>query len=148
MRAAKIEVPSQWIRRLMHREEIQQAPFLYHSGRASMRKWLQDGWRDLGCTALLAQNDEAAIGAIEELQEAGFDVPGDVSVVGFDGTEAAEYFRPRLTTIKVPLEEIGAAAAEYLLRQIREGDETEEHTGVTLPAQLKIGDSTAPPRSN
>ena len=112
-------------------------------GLKSVRKWITGDWKRLGYTALLAQNDNAAVGAIEAFQEAGLRVPEDVSVVGFDGNEAYEYFSPRLTTVEVPLLEIGTAAVRMLLERVnggRPGVETK-----ILPTCLKEGQSTAPP---
>ena len=122
-------------------------------GRSAMGQWLAADWRALGCTALLAHNDETAVGVIEVLQDAGVQVPGEVSVVGFDGLDIADYFRPRLTTIEVPLEEIGAQGARLLLRHIREGAATspaldQDGAGqLELACRLKIGDSSGSPRS-
>ena len=112
-------------------------------GHRAMQEWLQQDWDETGCTALLAQNDEAAIGVIRALKEAGIAVPVQVSVVGFDGTEVGEYVTPRLTTIEVPLMQIGALGVETLLRQIQTG---RRDVSVTLlPTRLKVRESTAPP---
>ena len=89
-------------------------------GRQKMDLWLKDDWEELGCTAILAQNDETAIGIIEALTDAGIRVPEQVSVVGFDGIEAGNCIRPRLTTVSVPLEEIGAAAVATIIEQLRQ----------------------------
>jgi GntR family transcriptional regulator of arabinose operon len=110
--------------------------------RQEMQLWLQEDWHELGCTALLAQNDEAAIGAIEVLQEAGLDVPGDISVIGFDGTEITSYFRPQLTTVEIPLLEIGKNAALMMVQHL---------TGqravsiLNLSTQVRVRASTAAP---
>jgi DNA-binding LacI/PurR family transcriptional regulator len=116
-----------------------------------MQQWLADNWRSLGCTALLAQNDQVAVGAITAFQEAGLQVPEDVSVVGFDGTELARLQRPQLTTVKVPLEEIGAQGCELLLRRISqpfvESADQVATLHTMLPTQLEIGGTTAPPPS-
>ena len=50
-------------------------------------------------TAIFAANDPFALGVIKALDEAGRDVPGDVSVVGFDDVKEAPFFRPALTTV-------------------------------------------------
>ncbi len=113
------------------------------SAEQTMRNWLEEGWRDLGCTAILAHNDEAAIGIIKVLHEQGVQVPGDVSVVGFDGTELSELSTPSLTTIKVPLQEMGAMAVQVLVAQIQNGISPEPQR-VILPVQLKFGESTNP----
>lgn len=113
-------------------------------GRYIMEQWLQQGWDETGCTALVAQNDEAAIGAIEALRHANQNVPDDVSVIGFDGTELSDYCSPRLTTVQVPFEAIGAAATELLLNLINSG--TTEPETIILPTTLRLGGSTAAPR--
>jgi DNA-binding LacI/PurR family transcriptional regulator len=89
-------------------------------GRNQMQEWLADDWDELGCTALLAQNDDAAIGVIQALTEAGRKVPDDLSVVGFDDTRVAQLFSPSLTTIRVPLREIGAKATSILIEQMND----------------------------
>ena len=121
-----------------------QRPFSYReSGEMAMQSWLQEGWHELDCTAIMAHNDEAAIGVIKALASANLRVPEDVSVVGFDGTELSELSTPSLTTIKVPLREIGAAAVQILTQQMEQGV-VPELEKTLLPVQLKIGASTAP----
>ena len=148
--AAGITAPETWVRNLRDYQEPMVG--FEELGRQGMRKWLREDWDDLGCTAVLAQNDETAIGMIEALQEAGIRVPEDVSVAGFDGLEMADYFRPRLTTMRVPLEEIGATATRLLLDHLKlplEGvvaSPLPETSVIELSASLKIGQSTAPPR--
>jgi LacI family transcriptional regulator len=72
-------------------------------------------------TAVFAGNDLMALGAIRALQEAGKDVPEDVSVVGYDDISLAALVRPALTTIRQPVYDIGRAAAEQLLIRLRRG---------------------------
>lgn len=110
-------------------------------GELVMKKWLAEDWQELGCTALFAQNDVIAIGVISALQSAGLRVPQDVSVVGFDGTKISAFCSPRLTTVKVPLREIGARAVKVLFEQIHGG--VKEPEKIVLPVQLKLGESTA-----
>ena len=94
-------------------------------------------------TAIVAFNDQAAIGAIRALREQGLCVPEDVSVVGFDDFEYAAYHSPSLTTIRQPLHKMGNMAARLLLGRIRgqEGFEQE----VAIVPELVIRESTAPP---
>lgn len=66
-------------------------------------------------TAILAGNDLSAIGVIKGLKELNYQVPDDFSVVGFDGIDLLEYFEPRLTTIKNPIEEQGKLAVRHLV---------------------------------
>ena len=69
-------------------------------------------------TAVLCFNDVAAIGTVRGLHDAGLRVPADVSVMGFDDIPAAEFYTPRLTTIRQPLQQMGNVAATLLLKKI------------------------------
>ena len=117
-----------------------------HAGRVAMSRWLEDGWRESGCTALFAQNDDTAWGAIEALRAAGFRVPDDVSVIGFDGTQSAMFCNPKLTTVEVPLQQMGREAVRLLLRRLacgRHSVETRFVETLVFPTQLKVRASTA-----
>jgi LacI family transcriptional regulator, galactose operon repressor len=69
-------------------------------------------------TALFAYNDISAIGAIRAFQEAGFRVPQDISVVGFDDIPAAAFHYPSLTTVRQPLHRMGELGVEILIARI------------------------------
>ncbi len=70
-------------------------------------------------TAIFAQNDQMAVGAIRVLRESGFCVPDDVSVIGFDDIPLASYFDPPLTTLRQPMQESGRQAARLLVDTIQ-----------------------------
>ena len=108
--------------------------------REEMQRWIREDWAALGCTALLCHNDETALGAMQCLQRHGFAVPDDVSVVGFDDTEICELTSPKLSSVKVPLREIGAAATRLLLDQIE--TDTVQHGHNTLPTQFNGRESS------
>ncbi|WP_433132970.1 LacI family DNA-binding transcriptional regulator [Micromonospora sp. CA-240977] len=93
-------------------------------------------------TAVLAFNDQMAIGLIRGLGKRGVDIPGDVSIVGFDNIVAADLVTPGLTTVAAPLYAEGSAATRHLLTMI-EG--APGHTGrpMVLPVRLVVRDSTA-----
>lgn len=110
------------------------------SGHDSMAQWLRDGWLGLGCTALLTHNDETAIGAIKALHEAGLKVPGDVSVAGIDGMSIGAYLTPSLTTIELPLRDVGRLAMEKVLSQIADGKISDDRT--VLPVRLRVNQSS------
>jgi LacI family transcriptional regulator len=74
-------------------------------------------------TALFAYNDISAIGAIQAFQEAGLQVPNDVSVIGFDDVPLAVIFKPELTTICQPLHRMGRIAAKTIIEQIEKAAE-------------------------
>lgn len=88
-------------------------------------------------TAVFCASDEIAIGLISALAEAGIDVPGDMSVVGFDDIELARHYRPPLTTIRQNRPELGRRAARRLLGQLdgRRTGEAVETVGVSLVAR-------------
>ena len=69
-------------------------------------------------TAVFCASDMVAIGLISGLKREGISVPNDISVVGFDDIEIAEYCDPPLTTIKQNRNGLGRAAAEQLLAQL------------------------------
>ena len=95
-----------------------------------------------GFTALFAFNDISAIGAISALREAGFRVPEDVSVIGFDDIPAAAFHNPALTTIKQPLHEMGKLAAEHLLKRIAGGPDAPFLEEVMIEPELIVRQST------
>lgn len=113
-------------------------------GQNSMAHWLETGWKETGCTALVAHNDEIAIGAMKAFSSAGVKVGRDVSVIGFDGTEIGEYCHPRLSSIQVPLEEMGERGFETLLRRLHSPGKEDER--VVLPVGVQSRESSAPPR--
>lgn len=69
-------------------------------------------------TAVLAVNDEAAIGAMKAIHEAGLSVPGDISVAGFDDIAWSAHAVPPLTTVRIPREEMGRLAARAVLDEL------------------------------
>ncbi|WEX74350.1 LacI family transcriptional regulator [Sinorhizobium numidicum] len=97
-------------------------------------------------TALFVANDEMAYGAVHELRRMGREVPGEVSVVGFDDLYLSKAFYPPLTTVRQPRAEIGRTAMGLLLR-ILSGGGVDGGEPIVLPTVLNIRGSTAPPRS-
>lgn len=95
-------------------------------------------------TAIVAANDLTAFGAMDAVRDAGLRIPDDVSIVGFDDIAAASSVRPRLTTVRQPLGEMGRLATEMLLARITDPDRAAER--VELPTELVVRDSTAAPR--
>ena len=69
-------------------------------------------------TAIFAANDSMAIGALSALREAGVRVPDDIAVAGFDDIPLARYMDPPLSSVRVPICELGARAIELLLNGI------------------------------
>lgn len=93
-------------------------------------------------TALFAFNDISAIGAIGALRDAKLDVPGDVSVVGFDDIQSAAFQNPRLTTIRQPLRKMGMIAAETLLRRIARPEDDSYPREIVVAPELIVRESS------
>jgi DNA-binding LacI/PurR family transcriptional regulator len=92
-------------------------------------------------TAIVAYDDIVAIGVIRGLHSHGISVPDDVSVVGFDDIEWAEYIEPPLTTVRQPKSDMGRLAMEIVLRHRgRQAD----HAIHRLAGELIVRSSTAP----
>ncbi|MEV7661546.1 LacI family DNA-binding transcriptional regulator [Paenarthrobacter sp. NPDC089316] len=69
-------------------------------------------------TAVFVANDQMAVGVLRAVQEAGCQVPADISIVGYDDQPEAEFFMPPLTTIKQDFEELGRKCMEEVLHQL------------------------------
>ncbi|MEM1013935.1 MAG: LacI family DNA-binding transcriptional regulator, partial [Planctomycetota bacterium] len=91
-------------------------------------------------TAILAMSDKMAIGAMSYLQRQDLKVPGDVSVVGFDDLPHAAFVQPALTTIHLPLYDVGRRACIRLIERV-EGKR--DHVRESLDTHLVIRDSTS-----
>ncbi|WP_108396579.1 LacI family DNA-binding transcriptional regulator [Devosia submarina] len=91
-------------------------------------------------TGILAMSDMVAMFAIDWLIQNGWSVPGDVSVIGFDGVPEAALSTPKLTTIEQPMKEIARLAVEAAL------DGTQVTGRRVLEPRLVIRESTASPR--
>ena len=84
--------------------------------------------------AVFATSDSTAIGVISGLAQAGIRAPEDISVMGFDDNQIAEYYLPPLTTISQPQFDIGHKAFELLLDKINDQSSAERH--ILLPHKL------------
>jgi LacI family transcriptional regulator len=93
-------------------------------------------------TAIFAANDDMAAGVIRVADRLGIDIPGQLSVAGFDDIALARQVYPALTTIRQPLATMAERAAQALIRKARE-DFSSKGTEV-VPATLKIRESTGP----
>lgn len=94
-------------------------------------------------TAIVAANDEIAIGVIESARAAGLHVPGDLSVTGYDGIPQASWTTPRLTTVRQPLVDMGRMATRMIV-ETAQGNPPESRN-IQLVSQLVVHESTAPP---
>jgi DNA-binding LacI/PurR family transcriptional regulator len=94
-------------------------------------------------TALYASTLSQAVGVFHAAWEMGLRLPDDLSVIAYDEMPLADYMRPPLTTIRMPLAELGAAAVEALVSQLS-GDEPRDVTVAQKP-EVVVRNSTAPP---
>ena len=82
-----------------------------------------------GATAIFCMNDFMAGGAYDRLDELGYTVGKNIAVAGFDNREMASYEKPELTTMGLPLHDIGYCASEVILKLLR-GEEIHQKNGV------------------
>ncbi|MEE9178342.1 MAG: LacI family DNA-binding transcriptional regulator [Acidimicrobiia bacterium] len=115
--------------------------FAEEGGGAGMKALLAD---PLLPTAVFVANDLAAIGVLEVLNGEGLDVPGDISVAGYDNTALAAGHRSGLTTVDQPRHDMGRMAAELVLERISTDRTTVRH--VVLSPKLVARESSGPPR--
>lgn len=99
--------------------------------------------KDRAVTAIFAANDQMALGVLRAMREAGRDVPGDVSVVGFDDIPEAPYFTPPLTTVRQDFIEVGSRSLRALVRLIENGERVRSELKVAT--ELIVRESTAVP---
>jgi DNA-binding LacI/PurR family transcriptional regulator len=97
-----------------------------------------------GLTAIYASSLSQAVGVLDAAWRRGLRVPDDLSVVAYDEMPLAEHLRPPLTTISMPLAELGAAAVDAVLDQLDGG--AARSVVVERPPQVVVRLSTAPPR--
>lgn len=97
-------------------------------------------------TGIFAANDIMAIGAMNALKELGYDIPDDVSIIGFDDIPVSKYLTPGLTTMSCNFEQIAATAVNSLIDLI-EGAEVVNH--IELPAEyVERGTLSEPKKDN
>ena len=107
------------------------------SGYTAVRSLLE---HRVAFSAIFAQNDRMAVGAIRALREANLCVPQDVSIIGFDDMPLASYFDPPLTTMRQDTFRLGRQAAGLLLNAVE--NPTLETQRLLLPAELVMRNST------
>lgn len=119
---------------------VAHASFTVDGGRAAFRALVDHPGGPP--TGIICSNDLMAIGVIREAQAHGVDVPGELSVVGFDGIDAAAWNEPELTTVEQPIDEIAATAVRALRSLIEDGSRSLPN--YVFRPRLRLGRSTAP----
>lgn len=110
--------------------------FTYDGGYEAMKRLLQLEEKP---TAVFVAGDYMAIGAMEAIKDHGLKVPEDISIIGFDDIELAQFVTPRLTTVKQNTNEIGKKAAELLVEAIDHKKKLNQMTMV--PTEIVVRDS-------
>ncbi|GAB6926363.1 substrate-binding domain-containing protein [Paenibacillus sp. JCM 10914] len=114
---------------------IEQGNFDIPSGYQIAESWIASGSLP---TAVFAGDDMMAFGVMDALKNNGLRIPDDMSIVGYDDQVFATQFHPWLTTVRQPVESIGAQAIELLLKQIRRKKDTEDNEVKHLKLQPEL----------
>jgi LacI family transcriptional regulator len=118
-------------------DRVFKGDFRATSGRAAIHRWLDTGSLP---TAVFAENDLMAIGALSAAHAAGVLVPSQLSVVGFDGIPFGADVSPALTTVTQPTAEIAAATVEMLLERLQDREVRPHKT--EFPVSLLVRESS------
>jgi len=121
---------------------VESAAFTEASGAAAAQRALDRG---TACTAVFAGNDLSALGALDVIEESGFAVPDDISLVGYDNTYVGALRHIGLTSIDQHRDELGELAVSALIERI-EGTRSEA-MHVVIPPSLVVRSTTGPPPS-
>jgi DNA-binding LacI/PurR family transcriptional regulator len=151
-RIAYINGPENWhnsrTRYVGYKDELESQNILIDSVLVQPGDWeLESGYNatqnllslDDPPTSIFAANDLMALGAVYAIQDGGLNVPKDIAVVGYDNRDFAKIVRPKLTTVVMPVYEMGRVATEALLEQIAEGREEMEE--IKVRGELIIRDT-------
>jgi LacI family transcriptional regulator len=110
--------------------------FTQHTGRAAAKLLRPDDLPDALPDAIVCANDQMAIGVLTGLRDKGIRVPEDVAVVGFDGIGLGRHIHPPLTTVRQPMQPIGAAAVTLLEHRLR--NPSAPPSDLRLPTRLEV----------
>jgi LacI family transcriptional regulator len=108
-------------------ERVAIGDYSQESGYEIVQRWIANESVPSG---LFCASDTMAMGALLALHEGGYDVPGDVAVVGFDGLPSSKYTIPPLTTVRQPVYEKGKKAANVLIDKIEGAGSSPAHTAL------------------
>ena len=118
-------------------DDVFHLDFQYDSAFSLASKKVQS-WAGSDC-CVFAANDEMAAGIMHACISAGLSIPSDLRIVGFDDTRLARLVRPSLTTVRVPMSEMGAAAIESLMKRIENPQASDAK--ITLRPELVVRES-------
>jgi len=110
----------------------------FQFGNLAMRELIDSGKT---FTGVFCGNDLIALGALQALESAGLRVPEDAAVVGYDDIHMAGLSKPRLTTVRQPIQEMGKALVEHLISTIETGNSPIQNRHLVFPMSLVVRDS-------
>lgn len=120
---------------LVRPEYYEKSRFSFDSAYEAMNRLLD---KEIPISALFAMSDVTAIGAIRAIRDRGLSVPEDISVIGYDGTMLADYYNPKIVSIRQGYQEIAARSVETLIGMI---DLNRPATHELIPFTLTDGES-------
>lgn len=121
---------------ITYREElVTYGQYRAQDGYDNMHQLLENS---LEITAVFCASDDMAIGALRAIKEKGLEVPGDISIMGFDGIDIIDFITPKIGTVYQPLFEFGAEATKILISQI---EDARPSTNLILDYEIKQNDS-------
>jgi LacI family transcriptional regulator len=112
-----------------------QGEYTQEAGYFAAREML--GTADPLPTAVVCANDYCAMGALRALSEAGVTVPDDMAIAGFDGITSGQYTQPSLTSVQVPMYDIGARAVQRLIQLIEGRDDTPKQETIAVDVVIR-----------
>ncbi len=121
-------------------ERLTSQPYKIIEGQLALRSLIQSSEPP---SAVICGTDTLAFGAMIEAQQLGLSVPRDLSIAGINDAEFAAYLTPPLTTIRLPADEVGVRAADYLLGCVAARPMV---AATRVPFSLIVRGSTAPPK--
>jgi LacI family transcriptional regulator len=137
--------------RAMKTHKLEVIPALVHDGKFTFASGLEAAHhllsRRVKPTAVFASNDDMALGVLAAAQRQGLTVPGDISIAGFDDSNASDLVWPTLTTVRQPMEEMARVAVDMLIGKDRNDAASRPAASLhqVLPHQLLVRDSTSAP---
>ena len=96
---------------------VKEGDYKVQSGYQQMKRVIEESYGKF--TAVIASNDLMAIGACNAIKDAGLRVPEDISVIGFDNISFTDICQPRITTVGIPIYNMGYAASKLLINTLR-----------------------------
>lgn len=122
----------------LRQEYFIEAPHRIMEGQIAFRALMQ---RDKKPTAVICGTDILAIGALAEAKQMNFVLPRDISITGINDIEFSRFTTPPLTTIALPVDEIGSRAADYLIGRL---ESREVPSQTLIPVELIVRESSGP----